>query len=127
MKSQGVRQGWDPLRMAGATARQMLREAAAEVWQVPVAEITTKDGVLYHQNSGKETGYGDMASAAARIPVPEEVELKDPKDFKIIGTSRKNVDGLKLVTGQPLYGLDYYTLNSRLTNLYFAFLCPERF
>jgi isoquinoline 1-oxidoreductase subunit beta len=106
--SQGIRQGWDGLRMAGASARQMLREAAAEAWQVPVEEITTNEGVLYHQNSGKEAGYGEMASAAASIPVPEEVELKEPKDFKIIGTSRKNVDGLKMVTGQPLFGLDYY-------------------
>jgi isoquinoline 1-oxidoreductase beta subunit len=106
--SQGIRQGWDPLRMAGATARRMLREAAAQAWQVPVEEITTSSGILYHQNSGRETGYGEMASAAASIPVPEEVELKDPKDFKIIGTSRKNVDGLKIVTGVPLYGLDYY-------------------
>jgi len=106
--SQGIRQGWDGLRMAGASARQMLREAAAEAWQVPVAEITAKEGVLYHQNSGKEAGYGEMASAASLIPVPEEVELKDVKDFTIIGTSRKNVDGLKIVTGQPLYGLDYY-------------------
>jgi CO/xanthine dehydrogenase Mo-binding subunit len=106
--SQGIRQGWDPLRMAGASARQMLREAAAEAWQVPVAEITTSEGILYHKNSGKEAGYGKMASAAARIPVPEEVELKEPGDFKIIGTSQKNVDGHKMVTGQPLYGLDYY-------------------
>jgi isoquinoline 1-oxidoreductase beta subunit len=106
--SQGIRQGWDPLRMAGASARQMLREAAAQAWQVPVAEITTSEGVLYHKISGKEAGYGEMASAAAGIPVPETVELKDPKEFKIIGTSRKNVDGLKMVTGQPLYGLDYY-------------------
>ncbi len=106
--SQGIRRGWDGLRMAGASARQMLREAAAEAWQVPVEEITTREGVLYHQNSGKEAGYGTLASAASRIPVPEEVELKEPKDFKIIGTSRKNVDGLKMVTGQPLYGLDYY-------------------
>jgi len=106
--SQGVRRGWDPLRMAGATARQMLREAAAEAWQVPASEISTGEGVLYHHNSGKEAGYGEMASAAAQIPVPEEVELKEPKDFKIIGTSRKNVDAFKMVTGQPLYGLDYY-------------------
>ena len=106
--SQGVRRGWDPLRMAGATARQMLREAAAQEWQVPVAEISTNEGMLYHESSGKSAGYGKMASKAAQIPVPKEVELKEPKDFKIIGTSRKNVDGLKMVTGQPLYGLDYY-------------------
>jgi isoquinoline 1-oxidoreductase subunit beta len=106
--SQGIRRGWDGLRMAGASARQMLREAAAEAWQFPVEEITTKEGVLFHQNSGTEAGYGELASAAARIPVPEVVELKDVKDFRIIGTSRKNVDGLKIVTGQPLFGLDYY-------------------
>ena len=51
-------------------------------------------------------GYGEIASAAANIPVPEEVELKDPKDFKIIGTDRRNVDGPKIVKGEPLFGLD---------------------
>jgi len=105
--SQSIRQGWQGLRMAGATARRMLREAAAQAWQVPVDEVTTEAGVLHHKNSGRSAGYGEMASAAAKIPVPEEVELKDVKDFKIIGTPRKNVDGLKIVTGQPLFGLDY--------------------
>ncbi len=105
--SQSIRQGWQPLRMAGASARQMLREAAAQAWQVPVAEITTEAGILHHKKSGKLAGYGEMASAAAKIPVPKEVQLKELKDFKIIGTSRKNVDGLKIVTGQPLFGLDY--------------------
>ncbi len=105
--SQSIRQGWQGLRMAGATARKMLRQAAAEAWQVPLEEVTTEAGMLHHKNSGKSAGYGEMASAAANIPVPEEVELKDIKDFKIIGTSRKNVDGRKIVTGQPLFGLDY--------------------
>ena len=104
--SQAIRRGWGPLRMAGASARQMLREAAAKTWQVPVEEITTVAGVLHHEESGKSSGYGEMASAAAQIPVPEEVELKEIKDFKIIGTSRKNVDGLKIVTGKPLFGSD---------------------
>jgi isoquinoline 1-oxidoreductase subunit beta len=105
--SQSIREAWKPLRMAGATARQMLREAAAQNWQVPVDEITTESGVLKHEKSGKSAGYGEMASAAAKIPVPKEVALKDAKDFKIIGTPKKNVDGLKIVTGQPLFGLDY--------------------
>jgi isoquinoline 1-oxidoreductase beta subunit len=104
--SQSIRQSWEGLRMAGASARQMLREAAAQTWEVPVAEITTEAGVLHHKNSGRSVGYGEMASVAAGIPVPEEVQLKEVKDFKIIGTARKNVDGLKIVTGQPLYGLD---------------------
>ena len=105
--SQSIRQGWEGLRMAGAGARQLLREAAAQAWQVPVAEVTTEAGVLYHKPSGKSAGYGEMASAAAKLEAPTEVQLKEFKDFTIIGTSRKNVDGSKIVTGKPLFGLDY--------------------
>lgn len=105
--SQAIRRAWPGLRMAGASARQMLMEAAAQAWEVPAAEITTAAGVLYHQQSGQSAGYGEMASAAAQLSVPEEVQLKELKDFKIIGTSRKNVDGLKIVTGKPLFGIDY--------------------
>lgn len=105
--SQAIRQGWPGLRMAGGAARRMLQEAAAQAWKVPVDEITTEAGVLKHTASGKQAGFGEMASAAAKIPVPKEVKLKDLKDFKIIGTSRNNVDGLKIATGQPLYGSDY--------------------
>lgn len=105
--SQSIRQGWKGLRMAGATARHMLRQAAAQAWGVPVEEITTEAGTLEHKASGKSAGYGEFASAAANLEVPGEVELKDLKDFKIIGTSRRNVDGKKIVTGQPLFGLDY--------------------
>lgn len=104
--SQAIRQGWQSLRMAGAAARQMLRTAAAQAWQVPVEEIATEAGILRHQESGKSAGYGEMASAAAQISVPEEVQLKEVGDFKIIGTSRKNVDGKKIVSGQPLFGID---------------------
>ena len=106
--SQSIRQGWESLRMAGATARHMLKEAAAQAWGVSVDEITTKDGVLTHEGSGNSAGYGEMASAATAIEVPEEVQLKDNGDFSIIGTDKKNVDGKKIVTGKPLYGLDVY-------------------
>lgn len=104
--SQAIRQGWKTLRTAGATARQMLREAAAQTWQVSVDEITTDLGMLYHKASGKASNYGAMASAAARIEVPKDVKLKDVKDFRIIGTSQKNIDGQKIVTGKPLFGID---------------------
>jgi isoquinoline 1-oxidoreductase subunit beta len=104
--SQAIRQGWKNLRMAGATARLMLREAAAHIWKVPVDEITTDKGKLHHKKSGKSAEYGSMASAAAKINVQADVKLKETKDFKIIGTSRKNVDGLKIVTGKPLFGID---------------------
>ncbi len=104
--SQSIRQGWQGLRLAGATARQMLRQAAAQAWEVPVEEVTTSEGMLHHEASGQSAGYGEMASAAAALEVPEEVALKEPKDFTIIGTDRKNVDGPKIVKGEPLFGLD---------------------
>ena len=107
--SQSIRQGWNSLRMAGATARAMLIEAAAQTWGVAATEITTLEGQLIHTASGNKSGFGPMASLAAQMDIPEEVALKNLSDFKIIGTSRKNVDGTKIVTGQPLYGLDYST------------------
>ncbi len=104
--SQGIRRGWKPLRMAGATARHMLREAAANAWQVPVSEVTTSSSKLIHEASGKSVGYGEFAMAASKLTPPEEVELKDPSDFKVIGHSKKNVDGKKIVTGAPMYSMD---------------------
>lgn len=105
--SQSIRQGWKGLRMAGALARQMLREAAAQAWQVSVEEITTESGVLYHKTSGKSATYGQMASAAAKIPVPKEVKLKEAKSFKLLSTPQKNVEGKNIVTGKPLFTMDY--------------------
>lgn len=105
--SQGIRRAWEGLRQAGAAARMMLREAAAQAWEVPVEEITTAAGMLRHEGSGNSAGYGELASAAAALPVPEEVELKAVKDFDIIGTSRKNVEAKKIVTGRPLFSMDY--------------------
>ena len=106
--SQSIRQGWESLRMAGATARQMLLTAAANQWQVPVTELSVEKGVIKHTGSDRSIEYGEIAKAAAQVEVPKEVELKDKADFKIIGTSRKNVDAMEIVTGQPLYGLDTY-------------------
>lgn len=104
--SQAIRQGWKNLRTAGATARQMLREAAAQAWSVSIDEITTENGILYHKKTGKTATYGSMASAAAKVTIPKDIKLKDKKDFKLIGTSQKNVDGQKIVTGKPLFGID---------------------
>jgi isoquinoline 1-oxidoreductase subunit beta len=105
--SNSLRSAWKPLRTAGASARLMLIEAAAQAWNLPASEITTEGGVLFHKASGKSATYGEMASAAAKIAVPKEVKLKAIKDFKIIGKSQKNVEGLKIVTGKPLFGMDY--------------------
>lgn len=106
--SQAIRQSWNGLRMAGASARQMLKEAAAVAWDVPASEITTHEGTLQHASSKKSASYGEMASAAAQLDIPEEVVLKDIKDFSIIGTSKKNVDGLDIVKGKSLFGSDIY-------------------
>ncbi|MEL6924761.1 MAG: molybdopterin cofactor-binding domain-containing protein, partial [Bacteroidota bacterium] len=105
--SRGIMSRWEPLRMVGASARHMLREAAAQQWQVPLEEITTEAGVLHHKASGQSIEYGAIAAAAAGMEVPKEVKLKEVKDFKLIGTSRKNVDGKKIVTGEPMFGVDY--------------------
>ncbi|HMB90473.1 MAG TPA: molybdopterin cofactor-binding domain-containing protein, partial [Rhodothermales bacterium] len=104
--SQSIRHGWPGLRMAGATARRMLLEAAAQRLDVPVGELTTEAGIITHAVSGQTLGYGEVASEAATLPIPEEVPLKDPRDFKIIGTTRNNVDGPDIVTGKPLFGID---------------------
>ncbi|WP_273446269.1 xanthine dehydrogenase family protein molybdopterin-binding subunit [Neolewinella agarilytica] len=104
--SQSIRHGWEPLRNTGATARAMLVSAAAEKLEVPAGELRTENGVIHHDASGKSIGYGEVASLAATMEVPTEVELKDPKDFKIIGHGKKNVDAKKIATGKPLFGID---------------------
>ncbi|HEY5825946.1 MAG TPA: molybdopterin cofactor-binding domain-containing protein, partial [Cyclobacteriaceae bacterium] len=104
--SNSVRMYWKPLREAGAAARQMLRDAAAQTWSVPVEEVTTKAGMLYHEKSGKTGTYGDFASKAAVNPIPKEVKLKEIKNFNVVGNSSKNVEGLKIVTGKPLFAMD---------------------
>lgn len=104
--SNSVRAYWKPLRTAGATARQMLIDAAAQSWNVPAPEITTKAGVLNHA-SGKSAKYGEMAIKAATMVASKDVKTKAVKDFSIISESKKNVEGLKIVTGKPLFGMDY--------------------
>ncbi len=104
--SQSIRHGWEPLRQTGATARQMLINAAAAKWGVDASECTTNEGVITNAN-GDTLGYGDVAKEAALLEVPENVTLKKVSDFKIIGTDTYNVDLDKIVTGKPLYGMDY--------------------
>lgn len=105
--SNAIHTAWKPLRTAGATARQMLQTAAAQTWKVPVGEITTENGVLLHKKSGKKAGYGEMASVAGKLPVPKEVPLKKVEEFKIIGHAKRNVEVKNIVTGKPLFTLDY--------------------
>ena len=104
--SNSVRAYWKPLRTAGASARQMLIEAAAQTWGVNPTEITTKAGVLSHP-SGKSAKYGEMASKAASLNVPKDVKTKEVKNFSIVSESKKNTEGYKIVTGKPIFGIDY--------------------
>ncbi len=104
--SQSIRFGWESLRQTGATARQMLVNAAAAKWGVEASSCKTENGVITNGN-GDKLGYGEVVKEAAALEVPENVTLKDPKDFKIIGTDAGNVDIDKIITGKPLFGLDY--------------------
>lgn len=102
--SQSIRQGWQSLRMAGATAREMLKNAAAKQWNVSAADCSTADGYVIHGSD--KLSYGEIATMAAGMEVPEEVKLKDPSTYKIIGTDRGNVDIEGIITGKPLFGVD---------------------
>ena len=84
----------------------MLLQAASDMWGVAKDELSTNNGYVIHEDSEKKEHYGVFAATASEVAVPEEVELKDPSDYKIIGSSKKNVDGLKIATGQPLFGID---------------------
>ncbi len=106
--STSIPRNWDNLRRVGAAARQMLVGAAAKQLKVPESELTTANGVITHTASNRTLTYGQIAAKAATVKVPDlkTVALKDPKDFKIIGTSKKDVDGPAIVHGKPLYGVD---------------------
>ena len=106
--SLSIRLSWNALRMAGATGRRMLLEAAAKEWSLNVADLTANNGVIKENNGERSITYGQIASKAVGIEIPEEVNLKEIKDFKLIGTSIKNVEGKNIVTGKPLFGLDYH-------------------
>ncbi len=105
--SGAVPHSWNKLRTAGATARFMLIQAAAKKWNVPAEECTAANSVVTH-SSGKQLGYGELAEAAAALPVPKEVKFKNAKDFKLIGTAIKNVANKSIITGKPLFGMDFY-------------------
>jgi isoquinoline 1-oxidoreductase subunit beta len=106
--SGAVPHSWKRLRNAGATARYMLIQAAAQKWNVPAEECATNNGFVVHTKTGNKIGYGEVAEAASKIAVPKEVKLKDRKDFKFIGKVVKNVANKDIVTGKGIFGLDFY-------------------
>ncbi|HYF18883.1 MAG TPA: molybdopterin cofactor-binding domain-containing protein [Ramlibacter sp.] len=104
--SRGIRESHDYVRKGGAAARMMLVQAAANEWKVPVAECRAANSVITHGPTGRTISYGKVASAAARLPVPTDVPLKDPKDWKIAGKRLARLDTVDKVTGKQVYGAD---------------------
>ncbi len=104
--SRGIRQSHQYVREGGAAAKQMLLEAAAGKWKVPVAECTGRNSVITHTPSGKTTTYGKVAAAAAKLAPPLEITLKDPKDWTIAGQPVKRLDTADKLTGKRIYGTD---------------------
>ncbi|MEZ4774129.1 MAG: molybdopterin cofactor-binding domain-containing protein [Bacteroidia bacterium] len=104
--SGSIRSSWEGLRQAGATARQMLIEAAAARWQVPVSECTTDNGHVLHAASDKKLSYAELATEAAGVTPPENVQVKDFSQFKILGKRIPNSDNRRIVTGKMPYGID---------------------
>ncbi|CAB1064317.1 Uncharacterized aldehyde oxidase, molybdopterin-binding subunit [Olavius sp. associated proteobacterium Delta 1] len=90
--STSVRTSWDILRKAGATAREMLIAAAAGTWNVPAGQCRAETGMVIHNQSQRKLGYGELASKAAQLPIPDNVTLKKPEDFRIIGHSYLRLD-----------------------------------
>jgi isoquinoline 1-oxidoreductase beta subunit len=106
--STSVRGHWEPMRKAGATARAMLVQAAAQSWKADVADCRTEKGMVIHK-SGKKASYGRLAERAAKLAPPKEVKLKDPSQFTLLGKSgTKRLDTVAKSTGKAKYGLDVY-------------------
>ncbi|MGF6771869.1 isoquinoline 1-oxidoreductase beta subunit [Paraburkholderia sp. GAS199] len=119
--STSIRYAWEPMRRAGATARMLLVNAAAQQWQVDPATCHADNAHVIHAASGRSVGYGELVDIAAKLPAPQNAALKDPKDFKLIGTSAKRLDSPEKVDGSALFGLDV-----RLPDMVYAAIvnCP---
>jgi isoquinoline 1-oxidoreductase beta subunit len=122
--SRGTPDGWNDLRIAGTAARELLKSAAAEQWDVPVAECKAVNGSVTHKASGRIARYEVLLKAAAALPVPELAELRlksRPAEFDLLGTFVPGVDNPQILTGQPLFGCD-----TRLDGMLYAVFekCP---
>ncbi len=104
--SSSLRGFWEPLREVGAAAREMLKTAAAQKWDVPVNECEAKSGKILHKKSGCEIGYGELAEAAGKLDVPSDPVLKSPEDYELIGKPVTRFDLPAKVTGSAQFGID---------------------
>jgi isoquinoline 1-oxidoreductase beta subunit len=118
--SNAVRGAWQPLRQAGATARTMLVAAAAKRWNVDPASCRAQIGEVLHPATNRRATYGELAADAAHMPVPQNVALKKPQDFKLIGTPAKRLDTPSKINGSAVYGIDV-----RLQGMKFATLAQS--
>src|SRR5262249_23672399 len=104
--SRGIRASNDYVRKGGAAARIMLIEAAAKQWGAPPSECVAENSVITHKPSGRKLRFGEGADAAAKVEVPKEIPLKDPKDWKVIGKPVKRLDTVEKLTGKQIYAID---------------------
>ena len=104
--SSSVMEAWEPLRRAGATARQLLLAAAAARWGVPAGECRAENGRVLHVRGEKSAGFGELAEDAARLPIPRDVTLKGPSEWRLIGRAVDRRDAKAIVTGTATFGLD---------------------
>lgn len=104
--SRSVRSGWEPLRKAGATAREILISAAALTWGVPRQQCRARNGFVLHPATGRRIGYGELTDRAADLPTPDDPPLKSPSEFRVVGKSIPRVDMLAKVTGRAVFGID---------------------
>ena len=104
--SQGIRQSNDYVRRGGATARMLLVQAAADAWGVPAADCRAASSVITHVPTGRTTTYGKVAAAAAKLPAPTTVALKDPTDWRLVGKRMARLDTVDKTTGKQIYGMD---------------------
>ncbi|KAK45003.1 aldehyde dehydrogenase [Caballeronia jiangsuensis] len=119
--STSVRYAWEPLRRAGAAARMMLVAAAAQQWQCDPSSCVAQGGKVMHASGDRSASYADLAEAAAKLPVPQDIKLKDANSFKIIGTPVRRLDSPEKVDGTAMFGLDV-----RLPDMLYAAIvnCP---
>jgi isoquinoline 1-oxidoreductase beta subunit len=104
--STSIMSSWLPFRLAGATARSLLLEAAAKTWRVDAESLRTDRGRVLEETTGRNASYGQLAAVASTLPVPIDVPLKNPAEFKIIGTNVRRLEGKEKVTGAAQFGLD---------------------
>ena len=119
--SASVRSTWDPMRQAGAAAREMLVAAAAQKWGVSAAECTTDKGFVAHASSNRRTPYGELVESAAKLPIPKEPKLKDPSQYKLVGKPTLRLDTPSKTNGTAEFGIDFH-----VPGMKYAFLarCP---